>query len=151
MDELKQKYVGKYFGENRISDIEISDFTTVKESVVFNLSYESGKKELVTEKSLVLGVTDQKSDATTLLTSRIYAISADCVDLVREYDLPSYLFDRLGKKIEVELQNNLERASCIMWYGDPSSYAPGFKGDNLVTLLMADRLNKKFPPENAAG
>lgn len=153
MDELKSKYIGKYFGADEISDITIIDFTTPLGSVIFELTFLTGKKQIVTEKSLVLGVSDavhkdkdgNDDSLSFLLSQRINAISEECVKIVAEYDVPSYLFDRVGLKIQAELEAHFQRASAIVWFGDTDEYAPGFLSSNNVTLLMADRINNKIP------
>ncbi len=146
MDALKEKYIGKYVGEDKIAGIEV-DGTTDLGSVVFNLTFENGKKKLIPEKGLVVCVSNAKQDATKIYGALINAISDECVKIVGEYDLPSYLFDRIGAKLEMELRNHVERAGSIVWFGGPEEYAPGFNSSNNVTLLMADRINKKFPPK----
>lgn len=147
MEELKNKYVDKFFGEDKITDIAVTEATTPLGSLIFELTFLSGKKLKVPEKGLVLGVSDEKKDATATYSARLNAISEECVKIVAEYDLPSYLFDRIGKKIELELNNHVERAASIVWNGNADSYAPGFSTQDSVTLTEADILNAKFPPK----
>ena len=147
MDELKAKYVGKYVGEEKIADIEVADFVTPSGPIVFQVSFESGKKKVIPEKGFGVTVSDAKRDATTIMGLLLSAISEECVKIVAEYDPPSYLFDRVGAKIQLELNNHIERASSILWFGNDSEYAPGFISSNNVTMLMADQINQKCPPK----
>lgn len=148
MNELQQKYIGKYIGESKIADIQITDFTTPLGSTVFSVTTESGEEILVTEKSLVISSSEEKVDVTTLYTSRLNAISEECIKVIAEYDVPSYLFDRVAAKIQTELRNHIERAASIVWFGSPKKYAPGFDTSGSVTLLQADRINRKFSVED---
>ena len=145
---LEVKYTGKFIGEDRIASISITDITTPLGSTVLELTYESGKKKLMPEKGLVASVSDEKIDATKRYERLFNALSEECIKVVAEYDPPSFLFDRIGAKIELELKNHMQRAASILWFGSPDEYAPGFDSSNHVTLLMADEINKKFPPEN---
>lgn len=147
MEELKTKYVGKYIAENKIKDIAVLGETTSLGSVIFDVTYESGDKQIIPEKGLVISVSDQKRDSSKMLEVLLSTISDECIKLIGEYDLPSYLFDRIGQKIELELKNHIQRAASIVWFGTPDKYAPGFDSSGIVTLLMADQLNKKFPPK----
>lgn len=145
MEELNNKYVGKFIGEDKVTDIDISEFLTSSGSMVFELTLENGKKEFLPEKGLVASITDEKSDATTMYGARLAAISADCIKAIEEYDLPSYLFDRVTAKIKLELDNHIERAASIAWFGTDKEYAPGFSTQGMVTLLGAERMNKRIP------
>lgn len=147
MDELKQKYVGKYVAADKITDISIADFATPIGSVVFFLTYESGKQAFIPEKGFAVSVSDQPSDDSKMYGNRLEVLSSEIVKLVEEYDLPQYLITRLGDKFTLELENHIQRAMAIKLFGSPDAYAPGFESINLFTLLEAARVNAQFPPK----
>ncbi len=146
MDELKEKYVGKWIGPNKITDISITELTTSAGSVVFEVTYELGHKELFPEKGLALVVTDEIKDLNFVRDVRVAAITPLIVETIKEYDLPAaqvnYLFSKAGQEVD----NHFARAYNFLMFGNEIRYAPGFEPQHDYTLLMAERVNKKIPP-----
>jgi hypothetical protein len=147
MQELKDKYVGQFIGPDKISDIIVTDFTTPLGSMVFEVTYETGMKELYAEKGLTVVVSKEAKDFNHVRDARVSAMVPQIVDLVIEYDLPLvqhvYFLGQVGE----QLKNRLNRAQSFLIHGTDERFIPGFDPMTDMTLLDAERVIAKIPPK----
>lgn len=145
MEELKEKYVGKYVGPYEITDIETTDQKTPKDSVVFLLTFKGGEKMIMPEKGLVAVVTDKNTDHTYIRDARVAAMIQELIDIVEEYDLPATQIVNLSQTFANQLASRFDRAHTWFWHKDPKKFIPGYDPLNEVSLLMAEKVISEIP------
>lgn len=150
MDALKEKYVGKFIGPNKIADIAPIDLTTPSGALVFEVTYELGHKEIFPEHGLVAVVTDDIRDFNYVRDVRVNLMVPQILAVVQEYDLPGSQMNYLLSMIGNQWNNHFGRAYNWLFYGDDSRYSPGYEPANDYTLLMAERVNKGIPSKEDA-
>lgn len=151
MDELNAKYVGKFLGEDKITDLSLSSFKTSNGLEIFDVTFENGQTSPVSLKGLVFA-TDEKRDASKLYETKLNLLSSEYVKIIEDYDIPAYLFERVALRITNELLNHLERAFVIKWHGDAKRYSPNFALKDTVSFLEIERVNQSVPiNENEGG
>lgn len=146
MQELKDKYVGRFIGPDKIADIEIADFKTALGSIVFSVTYESGLKELHAEKGLAAIVSDEAKDFNHIRDARVNVMIPEMVNFIMEYDLPSVQWVYFLGQIGDQLKNRLYRAQSFLLHGADDRYIPGFDPQTEMTLLDAERVIATIPP-----
>lgn len=149
--ELKEVYEGKYLGPNKIVDMTITEITTTLGSAVFEVTYESGVKELYPEKGFGLLVSNEAKDFNHLRDARVEVMVPKILELIEEYDIPMDQFTWLMTQVAHQWQNKFNRANAILWFGDVAGYYPGSDTMDRLTLLNAERVNKGFKTDGPTG
>lgn len=147
MQELKDKYVGRFIGPDKISDISVTEITTPLGSAVFEVTCESGLKDLYAEKGLAVIVSDEAKDFNHLRDARVNVMVPQMVELIMEYDLPSVQWVHLLGQVGDQLKNRLYRAQSFAVRGTDDRYIQGFDPETDMTLLDAERVIAKIPPK----
>ena len=149
MQELKDKFVGKYVGPNKIKDIDVTSIKTPSGGMVFTLAYEDGRFELFPEKGLVAVVSDGAKDFNHLRDARVDIMVPEIMNVIKEYDIPYGQFTWLMSMVAAQWQNNFNRANAILWFGEASAYVPGSDTTDRLTLTMADQVNSREVKQDA--
>lgn len=148
MDEgtvnLSEKFVGKFYGPEKVTGFEATGGATLTGDVVFEITTEQGRKYLVPKKSLVI-ISDEKKDWNYIRDTKVSLMVPELVRVVSDYDLPSSQITYMAAIFGQQLSNHLDRAHNYLWFGDDSRFVPGFDPLNDITLLMADRINATIP------
>ncbi len=148
MSTLEEKFVGKYYGSDKIVSINIIDSKTNLGSAIFELVLSSnGRKVVIPEKGLVAVVSDEPKDFNYLRDTRINLMVREIVDVIAEYDLPITQVGYLGAVIAAEVGGRFSRAMNYFWTGNDTLFVPGFDHENDVTLVMANNAIKNIPKE----
>lgn len=139
MEELKNKFVGKFIGPNKIVDIEVTDQKTKKGSNVFKVILGDMKETMIIpEAGLVTVITDKATDYNHIRDSRVSSIIEGIHEIVQEYDLPASQIPHLAQMIATDLSGRFDRATVILWHGDETRFVPGFDPYNEISVLMAE-------------
>lgn len=149
MLELNNKFVGKYFGPDMISSIEITPQTTPSGGVVFSVVFASGARTIVTEKTLVISISDKPGDYTKLLDTKLQAVVPEIVALLEEYDIASFEVESLVSRIKANVEMRFNRAINFLFSGDDSRFIPGWDHKTDVTMLMSEKVISQIPKDAA--
>lgn len=151
MGDLKEKYVGKFIGPDKISDIEVLDLLTSAGSMVFEVTLANGVRDIYPEKGLVAIVSDEPKDYNHIRDARVNLFVPEVIKLMEEYDLPAGQLVYVLSMIGTQYRNHLSRAMNYIWRKDDSRYTPGVDPTDDFTLLMAERVNKGIPTKENVG
>lgn len=152
MDDLKEKYIGKYIGPQKITDVDISSNKTPLGALIlrFTVSKMIGEREmfehiLVPEKSIPLMVTDGETDWNTLSSSKMNIVIEDMIGVLQEYNIEKLQVDTLLQGLKTTLNFHFDRAKNFLWTGNDESFIPGYDPDRDVTLLHAESVIASIP------
>lgn len=145
MDELKAKYVGRFYGPNKIVDITPHEYKLPSGDMVFELSYDSGLKRRTTEKALALFVTGEISDLTSVRQKQFDLLVPVVSRMMVEHDLMLDDVVPFCKELGSNLDMNIRRADSFLWTHDDREYAPGAAGYGNATLLNASMVIDSIP------
>lgn len=149
--DLTDVYAGKFLGPNKIASVAVLDFKTALGSVVFEVVYEDGRKEVYPEKSFGLLVSSEAKDFNHLRDTRVDVVVPKILELIEEYDFPFEQFTWLMTQVAHQWQNKFNRANAILWFGSTKEYFPGSDTMDRLTLIQAERVNRSVPTEENAG
>jgi hypothetical protein len=148
MEQLNEKYVGKYYGSDKIDSIRVIEDVTPLGSAIFEIVLSSnGRKVIIPEKGLVATVTDEQKDFNHLRDSRVNLMTKEILDLINEYDLPISQVSYLAAVVTAEVGGRFSRAMNYFWTGNDKLFVPGFDHENDVSVLMATNFVKNIPKE----
>jgi len=142
---LQIMYVGRFIGPEKIADIQIVDFKTAMGSMVFEVTFENGIKELFPEKGLTAVVSDEIKDSNHVRDARISLLVPQILELAEEYNFPGYQMNHLLSMVGNQWNNKFGRAYNYLFFGDDSRYVQGYEPGNDFTLLDAKRVINRIP------
>lgn len=146
MNPLEEKYVGKYYGSDKIDSIRLLEEVTPLGSAIFEIVLSSnGRKVIIPEKGLVATVTDTAKDFNHLRDSRVNLMTKEILDIINEYDLPIPQVGYLASVVTAEVGGRFSRAMNYFWTGNDKLFVPGFDHENDVSVLMVTTSVNNIP------
>lgn len=139
MEKTFVQYIGKFIGPREIKSIEVAHDTTPLGGLILEVFYE-GSREMITEKALVIVVTDTAIDFTSLQKKKMPAIVAELMSVLDEYDIIAYEQDAVLRDMLSAINERFNRANNFLWTSDDSKYAPGSDTMDHVKLSDARRI-----------
>lgn len=135
MEKTFVQYIGKFIGPREIKSIEVAEEKTPTGALVLEVFYE-GSRELITEKTLNVVVTDTAIDFTALQKKKMPVIVAELMAVLDEYDIIAYEQDAVLRDMLMAINERFNRANNFLWTNDDSKYTPG--SDTLDHVKMSD-------------
>ena len=104
--------MSSYYGPNRV-------MKAARKGKYFKVEYESGEKEVITKELYSAGITEKKSDLTTLREKRMKPVVADILKIMLDYDIkpfePMNEVDYLLSAIKLSYEMNFKKADEKKW------------------------------------
>jgi hypothetical protein len=148
---MSTSQIGRFIGPDKIADFQVLDITTPLGSPIFEVTYESGIKELFPEKGFAAVVSDEAKDLNHVRDRRVDLVVPQLVETIMEYNLPSSQIDWLLKQLAHQLDNRFGRAFNYLFYKDDKRYVPGYEPGNDFSILDAERVILSIPnPDESA-
>lgn len=150
MEDLDQKFVGKYIGPNKIiSVVKLSEgenavYQFTVERVMNNKSF--FLKKYLQERGLQVGVSDVSRDYTQDFEERANAMSDEMIDIAAKYNLDYTEVDLLWNTLKAKMLFHFDRAVSFSLYGDDARFAPGWNPLNDLSLVQAEYINAQIEP-----
>lgn len=114
-------------------------------SDMVEVTYESGRKEILTKKFYELVVTEVASDATIVHRTKMNALMPAVKLVICEYDLKVGEIQSFLQVLANGIDDNFSRATNYLWTGDDQGYVPGMNPMNPRSLLEADGVIRSIP------
>src|SRR4030042_2140118 len=109
---------GKYWGDNKIEGVTLSDRKTYLGKLIYKLTFDSGNFEEVTEENIGIGMTDEKSDARSLRNRLIDKMTEKIMGIMLEGEIKIGDVEYLKSKITGNVNFHQKRAEDILWGKD---------------------------------
>lgn len=148
MDSLNVRFVDKYFGPSKITNIAVARIKTPSGGYVFDVMLDDKKKKMIPEAALVAVATEEPKDHNYVRDKLASLIVPEVLKTLEEYDFNAMQVPYLLDMISLEVSNKINRAANWLWTKDDTLYAPGFNAMHDVTLLMAQSVISEIPHES---
>lgn len=120
--------IGKYLGEKKIVNFELSEYKTPQGAGIIKVSFEDESNKLIPTATLEIIATDKPLDASSLRELRLGLTAQKAMEAIAETDLNMSDFDYLFAMLKNMSENSFVEAERIKW-GTPDK-----------TLLDVDRV-----------
>lgn len=132
-------YIGKFIGPRKITKLTLVEtYKTTNGGSVFEVEYDGGFTDFVTESALKVVASDKEQDFNYIQDQKFNAMVPQVLAIMNEYDLPAYQLDGFFSRCLNALQNSFNRALSRMWYGHEKNFADGSNATDDFTLVETD-------------
>ena len=140
----------RYVGPNKVVDVKEEAITTPSGGKVLRVVFESGKWQLMSEKSYNILLKDSPIDSSSLRDITTNIMMDEIVKIMLEYDIRATDVEHLLQKVTGKIIDCFNRANNYLWTGDDKFFVPGVEPLQFRTLLEADKILKSIPQNEPA-
>jgi len=141
---MQDRFIGPY----KVLSITPVEMKTALGSEIVEVLFEDGHKKLMPTKAFDLLVSEAASDLTSISDKKIGEIMKKCLEVIEEYDVDFFQWEKVGQKIITALNENMNRARNYLWFKDDARFVAGIDSENDVSLLMVKQIVSQIPKVN---
>jgi len=130
----------KYIGSRKVMGVTEIELKTVAENPIVEVLFENGDKKIMSKKTFDIVATSEVSDETTVSNKKLDAIISGCLAVIEEFDADVMEWNKITIRLYDSLNENLNRATNLLWYKDDKRFVPGVDSLNNVSLLMVKKV-----------
>ena len=149
-----RKFKDQYLGKKKIMTlIQVDEAKTPLGNEIIKIVFESKdfRPIYMPKKSFEMLVTETPIDENSVRDILFNAMVPGIVDLIKEYDVPSYQLVALFQKIGEKIQEDFEKASCTLWTGNSQMYDIGMDYTSFINSSEVQIILNKIPKVDETG